>query len=84
MPTYVPHYSDQTSCKHGELASAADVMAKQQLRKEVGLRCISEVWVPNEGIQPLLQLDRELTQDEQNLMCLRAFNPTPTQVVFPE
>ena len=84
MPTYVPHYSDKTACKHGELASPADVVAKQQLRREAGLICINDVWVPNEGIQPLLKTDHELTADEQELMCVRPFSPSPTQVVFPE
>jgi hypothetical protein len=78
---YVPHYSEKTSVKRGEAATAQDVMAKQQLRKEAGLRCINEVWVPNEGILPLFQSSKELTIDEQNLLCVTPFTPTPQQIM---
>jgi hypothetical protein len=68
MNYYVPHYPP------GIAFCSKDIFAKQQLRREIGLRVIDEVWVPMDGIVPLYELNRALTTSELDVLKLKEFN----------
>lgn len=77
---YVPHYSEETAIKKGQCPPPEDILARQRLMREVGINCCDEVWVPGYGYAPLYACPRELSQAEQDVLCLKPFvkKPTPT------
>lgn len=68
---YIPHYSDKTALKYGEIPKHVDVIARQRLIREMGFICIAEKWVKDSGFVPVWESDKDLTEDQMNLLCIR-------------
>jgi len=67
---YLPHYDDKTSIRFGELPLPKEIFARQELMREIGFTAGEEVWKKGYGYVPIYYFVRELTKDEQNLLCL--------------
>lgn len=68
---YTSNYTEDTSMPCNQIASVGDIIARQQLLREVGATLVGETWQSNLGHVPVWDLPRELTTDEENELCLK-------------
>lgn len=71
---YVSHYDEKTSLQYGKVPANSDVMARHQLIKEIGGKCVGEAWVSGYGFTVVFGFPRSLNDNEQEILCLKLWN----------